>query len=95
VAANTPAVVLTNPDGQLLQFDPDGPFANVSICLDGPFAYQFPMPLFQSWQQLWPISSVSVKERLATMVANENSCALPGVPIISRDGGQPENLVNF
>jgi hypothetical protein len=95
VAANTPAVVLTNPDGQFLQFDPDGPFANVSICLDGPFAYQFPMPLFQSWQQLWPISSVSVKEQLATLVTNENSHALLGVPIISRDCGQPENLVNF
>jgi hypothetical protein len=63
---------LTNPDGQLLQFDPDGPLAGVKINLDGPFAYQCPMPLFQTGQLLWPISSVSVKERLATIVANEN-----------------------
>lgn len=72
VAAQTPAWVLTNPDGQLLQFDQDGPLAGVTINLDGPFAYQCPMPLFQTGQQLWPISSVSVKERLTTIVANEN-----------------------
>lgn len=72
VAAKTPAWVLTNPDGQLLQFDQDGPLAGVKINLDGPFAYQCPMPLFQVGQLLWPNSSVSVKQRLATIVANEN-----------------------
>jgi hypothetical protein len=81
VAAQTPAWVLTNPDGQLLQFDPDGPFAGVKINLDGPFAYQCPMPLFQTGQQLWPISSVSVKERLATIVANENLHSIANVPV--------------
>jgi hypothetical protein len=70
VAAKTPAWVLTNPDGQLLQFDQDGPLAGVKINLDGPFAYQYPLPLFQTEQQLWPISSLSVKERLATIGAS-------------------------
>ena len=95
VAANTPALVLTNPEGQLLQFDPDGPFAGVEICLDGPFAYQFPMPLFQIWQQLWPISSVSVKDQLATIVTHQNSLALSGGPIISQDCEYSENLVKI
>ena len=95
VAANTPALVLTNPDGQLLQFDPDGPFAGVKICLDGHFAYQFPMPLFQIWQQLWPISSVSVKERLAIIVANENLHALSDKLVVSQGYQQPENLVKI
>ena len=86
VAANTAALVLTNSDGQLLQFDPDGPFAGVKISLDGPFAYQIPMPLFQIWQQLWPISSVSVKERLAIIVANENLPALSDCLVVSQGG---------
>jgi hypothetical protein len=81
IAANTPAVVLTNASGQLLEFDADGPYAGVQIRLDGPFAYQFPMPLFQAWQQLWPVSSASVKEQLATIVANENLPSLAGVPV--------------
>jgi hypothetical protein len=73
IAANTPALVMTNSAGQCLQFDPDGPFAGATLQLDGPFAYQFPMPLFQSWQQLWPISSISVKEQVATFVAYQQS----------------------
>jgi hypothetical protein len=75
IAANTPALVMTNSAGQCLQFDPDGPFAGATIQLDGPFAYQFPMPLFQSWQQLWPISSMSVKDQVATFVAYQQSTA--------------------
>ena len=81
IAANTPAVVLTNSSGQLLTFAADGPYAGVQICLDHPFVYQFPMPLFKTWQQLWPVSSVSVKEQLATIVANENLPSLVGVPV--------------
>ena len=73
VAANTPALVMTNSTGQCLQFDPHGPFAGATLQLDGPFAYQFPMPLFQSWQQLWPISSISVKEQVTTFVAYQQS----------------------
>ena len=49
----------------------DGPYAGIQIRLDGPFAYQFPMPLFQTWTQLWPVSSESVKERLVTITATE------------------------
>lgn len=95
VAAKTPAWVLTNPNGQLLQFDEDGPFGGVTIHLDGPFAYQCPMPLFQTWQQLWPYSSASVKERLATLVANENLHAVANVPITSDGSRQTENLVKI
>jgi hypothetical protein len=72
VAAKTSAVVLTNTQGQMLVFDAHGPYAGVQIPLDRPFAYQFPMPLFQTWRQLWPVSSESLKEQLATMVANQN-----------------------
>ncbi len=71
IAAHTPAVVLTTPAGQLLQFDPDGPLTGVEINLDGPLAYQLPMPLFQAWEQLWPISASSVKEHLATLTATQ------------------------
>jgi len=81
IAANTPAVVLTNASGQILEFDADGPYAGVQIRLDSHFVYQFPMPLFQAWQQLWPVSSVSVKEQLATIVANENLPSLVGMPV--------------
>lgn len=81
VAANTPALVCTNSTGQCLQFDCDGPFAGVIIYLDGDFAYQMPLPLFQTWQQLWPISSASVKERLATITVNQNSPALTSIPV--------------
>ncbi len=95
VAANTSALVLTNPDGQLLQFDPDGPFAGVKIALDGPFAYQFPMPLFQTWQQLWPISSISVKEQLATIATNDILHTLAGVPAIPYDHRPPEKFVKI
>ena len=80
VAANTPALVCTNLTGQCLQFDGDGPFAGVKIYLDGDFAYQMPLPLFQTWQQLWPISAASVKERLATIPLNQNSPALTTIP---------------
>ena len=76
VAANTPAVVLTNSSGQLLEFAADGPFAGVQIRLDGPFAYQFPMPLFLAWEQLWPLSSESVKEQVSTFMSDSNSQSL-------------------
>lgn len=71
IAANTPAMVLTNARGQLLEFASDGPYAGLQIRLDGPFAYQFPLPLFQTWTQLWPVSSESVKEQLAAITTNE------------------------
>jgi hypothetical protein len=95
VAAKTPAWVLTNPDGQLLQFDQDGPFTGVKIRLDGPFAYQCPMPLFQTGQQLWPISSISVKERLATIVADKNLHSIITEPVVSDGPWQAENFVEF
>jgi hypothetical protein len=92
IAANTPAVVLTNASGQLLELDADGPYAGVQIRLDSPFVYQFPMPLFQTWQQLWPVSSVSVKEQLATIVANENLPSLAGVPVALPNAGLREKI---
>jgi hypothetical protein len=92
VAAKTSAVVLTNTQGQMVVFDADGPYSGVQIRLDCPFAYQFPMPLFQAWQQLWPVSSVSVKEQLATMVANQNLLAPAGIPIHLPWAGLPEKI---
>jgi class 3 adenylate cyclase len=76
IAANTSAVVLTNTSGQMLEFDADGPYAGVQIRLDGLFAYQFPMPLFQSWEQLWPVSSESVKEQVSAMMTDKDSLSL-------------------
>ncbi len=76
VAANTPAIVLTNASGQMLEFAADGPYAGVQIRLDSPFVYQFPMPLFQTWEQLWPVSSESVKERLSAILADRTSPSL-------------------
>lgn len=87
-AANTPAVVLTSPTGQWLQFDADGPFAGVEISLDGSFHYQLPLPLFQTWQQLWPISSSSVKDQLTTLVARQDLYPLT-------EPSQPEKMTNF
>jgi hypothetical protein len=68
------------------------PYAGVQIPLDRPFAYQFPMPLFQTWQQLWPVSSESVKEQLATMVANQNLYLPAGIPIRLPWAGLPEKI---
>lgn len=95
VAANTPAVVLTSPKGQWLQFDADGPFAGVELSLDGPFHYQLPLPLYQTWQQLWPISSSSVKEQLATIVAKQVLHPVPDAPVILPYPGQPEKIPKF
>jgi hypothetical protein len=95
VAANTPAVVLTSPKGQWLQFDADGPFAGVELSLDGSFHYQLPLPLYQTWQQLWPISSSSVKEQLATLVANQDLHPVPERTVVPPSPGQPEKIPKF
>ena len=92
VAARTSAIVLTNTKGQMLVFDADGPYPGVQIRLDRPFAYQFPMPLFQAWQQLWPVSSQSVKEQLATTVANQSLLAPAGIPIRLPWAGLPDKI---
>jgi len=92
VAARTSAMVLTNTQGQMLVFDADGPYAGVQIPLDRPFAYQCPMPLFQTWQQLWPVSSESVKEQLATVVANQNLHSPTGIPMFLPWIGMPEKI---
>jgi hypothetical protein len=76
VAANTPAVVLTNVSGQMIEFAADGPYTGTQIRLDGPFVYQFPMPLFQKWEQLWSVSSESVKEQVSTLTVDQDSQAL-------------------
>jgi hypothetical protein len=76
IAANTSAVVLTNASGQMLEFAADGPYSGVQILLHGPFVYQFPMPLFQTWEHLWPVSSESVKEHVSAMMAKRHSQAL-------------------
>ena len=95
IAANTPAIVLTSPKGQWLQFDADGPFASAELSLDGPFHFQLPLPLYHSWQQLWPISSSSVKEHLATIVANQDLHPVPDAPLILPFPGQPEKIPKF
>ena len=93
VAANTPAIVLTNASGQMLEFATDGPYAGVQIRLDGLFAYQFPMPLFQAWEQLWPVSSEYVKEQVSTMMTDENS-HLPMDALSTRSGVRlPETVL--
>jgi hypothetical protein len=79
VAANTPAVVLTNGTGQMLEFSSDGPYSGFRIWLDRPFAYQLPMPLFQAGQPQWPVSSDSVKEQLAVLLAEQNISPLAGL----------------
>ncbi|MCL4294123.1 MAG: hypothetical protein KJ077_00255 [Anaerolineae bacterium] len=95
VAANTPAVVLTSPKGQWLQFDADGPFAGPEISLDGPFHYQLPLPLYQSWSQLWPTSSSSVKEQLATLIAKQGLHPVPEEVVVSPASCQPEKIPKF
>jgi hypothetical protein len=95
VAANTPAVVLTSSQGQWLQFDADGPFAGVELSLDGPFHYQLPLPLYQTWQQLWPISSSSVKEQLATLVARQHLPSVSETSVVLPYPDQPEKVPKF
>jgi hypothetical protein len=95
VAANTPAVVLTSPKGQWLQFDADGPFAGLELSLDGPFHYQLPLPLYQSWSQLWPTSSSSVKEQLATLIAKHGLHPVPEEVVVPPSSGQLEKIPKF
>ena len=95
IAANTPAVVLTNASGQMLEFAADGPYAGVQIRLDGPFAYQFPMPLFQTWEQLWPASSDSVKEQLSTILTAETSLSPAEVLFTQAGANLPEKVSEF
>jgi hypothetical protein len=92
IAANTPAVVLTNVSGQMLEFAPDGPYAGVHIQLDGPFAYQFPMPLFQTWPQQWPISSESVKEQLSAITASKRLSCQANLPVAWLTVRLPEKI---
>jgi len=95
IAANTPAIILTNASGQMLEFAPHGPYADVQIRLDGPFAYQFPLPLFQAWEQLWPVSSVSVKEQLSAIIAAKTSQALADVRLAQTNANLPEKVPKF
>lgn len=92
VAANTAATVLTAAQGQLLLFDANGPFADVQIWLDRPFAYQLPLALFQAGQLPWPVSSSSVKEQLAILTASSNKCSLATTPAPSPNGSLPEKV---
>jgi hypothetical protein len=95
IAANTSAVVLTNSTGQILEFDADGPYPGVQIRLDSPFVYQFPMPLFQTGQQLWPVSSESVKEQVSAIMADKNSQSLASVLVSRSNAGLPEKIPKF
>jgi hypothetical protein len=94
-AANTSAVVLTNATGQMVEFAADGPYAGVQIRLDGPFAYQFPMPLFQTWEQLWPVSSESVKEQLSAIIAIKTSQSLADGLFAPANAKRPEKVPKF
>jgi hypothetical protein len=95
IAANTPAVVLTNASGQMVEFAADGPYAGVQIRLDGPFAYQFPMPLFQTWEQRWPVSSESVKEQLSAIIAAKTSQSLADLLFAQANANLPEKVPKF
>lgn len=92
VAANTAATILTTLHGQLLTFDAAGPFAGAHLWLDRPFAFQLPLPLFQVAAQTWPISSVSVKEQLAILTANGDSCPATVSPVASPNGKLPKSV---
>jgi hypothetical protein len=95
VAANTPAVVLTNVSGQMVAFAADGPYAGTQIRLDGPFAYQFPMPLFQNWEQQWPVSSESVKEQVSALTAKKDSQALIDALFARSEAGLPKKAAEI
>jgi hypothetical protein len=92
IAANTSAVVLTNASGQMLEFARNGPYPGVQIRLDGPFVYQFPMPLFQAWQYLWPVSSESVKEQVSALTADKVPLALTEALFAQLGAGSPEKV---
>ena len=92
VAANTPAVVLTNASGQLLEFSASGPYAGTYILLDSPFVYQCPMPLFRAEQQRWPVSSESVKEQVSAMMSDRHTLLLAGPVTTQLDAGLPEKV---
>jgi len=95
IAAHTPALVLTNASGQMLEFAADGPYAGIQIRLDRSFVYQFPMPLFQTWEQLWPVSSESVKEQLSAILADEASPSLDDVLFTPTSVHLPEKVPEF
>lgn len=95
IAANTPAVVLTNVSGQMIEFAADGPYAGTQIRLDGPFAYQFPMPLFQNWEQQWPVSSESVKEQVSALMADKDSQALIDALFARSQAGLPKKVTEI
>ena len=76
----------------MLEFDIYGPYAGAQIRLDGPFVYQFPMPLFQTGELLWPISSVSVKEQVTAIVADNGSQSLVDALFAQSSVKLPENV---
>jgi hypothetical protein len=92
IAARTSAVVLTNTLGQMVEFAADGPYAGTQIRLDGLFAYQFPMPLFQNGEQLWPVSSESVKEHISALTADKHSQTLIDALFAQPGAGQLEKV---
>jgi hypothetical protein len=63
--------------------------------LDGPFAYQFSMPLFQTREQLWPVSSKSVKEQLSAILAAETSPSPAKVLSAQTGANLPEKVPEF
>ena len=92
VAANAPAMVLTNRTGQMLEFSSASSYAGLRICLDRPFAYQLPMPLFQAGQQLWPVSSDSVKEQLSLLLAEKEASPPAGLWASQLSSRLPEKV---
>lgn len=47
VAAQTPARMITAPGCRILVFSEEGPYPNVHLNLDGIYAFQLPLPLYQ------------------------------------------------
>jgi hypothetical protein len=50
------------------------------------------MPLFQAWEQLWPVSSESVKEQVSVLIADENSHLLTDALFARSDVQLPEKV---
>lgn len=59
------------------------------------FVYQFPMPLLQAWQNLWPVSSVSVKVQVSALVADKVPLALAEALFGSLSARLPEKAVKI
>lgn len=64
VAAQTPATVISAPGSRILAFNLEGPYPGVHLELDGIYAFQLPLPLFQ-YQEPDPLVSLPPRRLLS------------------------------